>query len=69
MTQQAELKRMKKVLFAAAGWSDSQERGDDGSSEGAQQKSDSDRSQTVDAIIKRLVKHKDDNKKLKSILK
>ncbi len=57
------------MLFAAAGWTDSQERADDGSSEGTQQKTDSDKSQSVDAIIKRLVKYKDDNKKLKSILK
>lgn len=68
MTYTAELKRVKKVLFAAAGQSDS-ERMDDASSEGKQQKSDGEKNQSMDAIIKRLVKYKDDNKKLKSVLK
>lgn len=67
MAYASELKRIKKVLFAAAGQSDQQ--ADDNSSEGKQKATESGNNQSMDAIIKRLVKCKDDNKKLKSILK
>ncbi len=67
MAYAGELKRIKKGLFAAAGQSDQQ--ADDNSSEGKQKATESGNNQSMDAIIKRLVKCKDDNKKLKSILK
>ena len=66
MTYTAELKRIKKVLFAA---SNQTENNDDVSSEGKDKRSESEKNQSMDAIIKRLVKYKDDNKKLKLILK
>ena len=115
MTYTAELKRIKKVLFAAAGQSTSVDSGDRGqdnrraggpdsnnnnnnnnnnnlnaddnssddqkvnkvgaaasghkSADSAAGSNTNDKSQSMDAIIKRLVKYKDDNKKLKSILK
>ena len=67
MAYTAEIKRIKKVLFAASNQTEGQ---DDNSSEGKRdQRSDSDKNQSLDSVIKRLVKYKDDNKKLKLILK